>query len=190
MNKIKFNKKAIELSINFIVMMIISLAIFGSGMKLTYDLYDKATKQSVQLNSQTQEQISSILDDGALVAIAFNEKTIQRTEKDVFGIGIFNTFGSSENDFYIKVDCYKGSDSNPTSNIGLLYENQHVIANNEKKIIKIQAVVDKTAEQGIYICNVCVGRDRSEIINQHCNTQVPKTDLYNNRIQKIYINVP
>jgi hypothetical protein len=186
------NKKAIELSVNFIVMLILGLSVFGFGISLLYNLFEEANKQQDQLDQQTQDRIMKLLDDGSLVSIPFNDKTIPRDGKDVFGVGILNTFDTqSSSTFYMLAQCYRPGSQQPEQDIGLLYEADHEIANNEKKIVKIQAVVDKDTESGTYICNICVSRNREEIRTMNCHSQAGIKDyLYDQSLQKMYINVP
>ena len=70
------HKKGFELSINFIVMVILSLAMLGVGFYFAKNIFIQTYDIGQQLDDQTKSQIESKLRDPAsLVAIGINQKT-------------------------------------------------------------------------------------------------------------------
>ena len=69
-------KRGIELSINFIVILIISLIIFTSGLVFTNKFFKLAVDRKADLDKQTELEIQNLLSDGAPVAIPYNKKKI------------------------------------------------------------------------------------------------------------------
>ena len=84
-------KAAIELSMNFLVVIILAIVIFGAGIYLMNKLFGAAGAKVLVWDRQMQDQIESLMDDGSQIAIPFDSKTIPRGKLDTFGIGIFNT---------------------------------------------------------------------------------------------------
>ena len=88
------NKKAIELSINFLVIIIISLAVFGMGILFVNKIFFAAGKKVAEMDSQTKEELARLLDSGDKVAMPFFQKTVIHGNTATFGIGVLNTLGS------------------------------------------------------------------------------------------------
>jgi hypothetical protein len=86
------NKKgAIGLSINTLVVVIISLVILGGGMAFLYKLIGGAEDIKTQIDQKTDQQLESLLvDQGQQVALPLHVVTIERGDNHVFGIGILN----------------------------------------------------------------------------------------------------
>ena len=177
------NKKAIELSINFLVIIIVSLAVFGMGILFVNKIFFAAGKKITEMDQQTKEELARLLDDGSKVAMPFFQKTVIHGNTATFGIGVLNTLGSAK-DFTVVVkfdeafkkddtsicnagdtnDC--GSDPDgagtPTDNGWLAYDhNLHNINNNEQKIYTIAISPPKSPlpPAGTYIFDVAVCYD-------------------------------
>jgi len=91
------NKKGFELSINFVVIIILSLVVFGFGLKLLKDIFTESTK----LIDFNQEDIDKQIGDftcqpGELVCVSPRIKRIDPGELGVFGIKIANNMGSDK----------------------------------------------------------------------------------------------
>ncbi|MDP2750524.1 MAG: hypothetical protein Q8O89_06860 [Nanoarchaeota archaeon] len=96
------NKRAIELSVNFIVVLILAIVTFSLAIGLTYNMFSKAYKLKADIDSDTKSQILSLLDSGEKVAIPANRASIQSGKNEVFGLGILNIEKTSS-DFFIEV---------------------------------------------------------------------------------------
>jgi len=89
------NKKAMELSINFIVMLIIAMALFSFGIWFAYKFFGGAEKMRTELDEQTQTQIENLLmQSNERVIIPFNSKTLDKSNSAIFGVGILNMLES------------------------------------------------------------------------------------------------
>ena len=85
------NKKGIELTINFIVMLILGMAMLSGALVLSSKLFTKAQSYQAVVDKNTQQQIMDIIrDTDSLVVIYPSRKTISRKKSDVFGIGVQN----------------------------------------------------------------------------------------------------
>jgi type II secretory pathway pseudopilin PulG len=84
-------RAAIGLSINMIVMIIISIVILASGIVLLRSFVTGADDIKNQLDQRTQDRLSELLtDQGKTVAFPFYTKNIRRGDSHVYGIGISN----------------------------------------------------------------------------------------------------
>jgi hypothetical protein len=91
------SKKAMELSINFIVMLIIAMALFSFGIWFAYKFFGGAEQMRTDLDSQTQTQIENLLMSGNdRVVIPYNSKTLDKSNSAIFGVGILNVVGDQE----------------------------------------------------------------------------------------------
>ncbi len=91
------NRKGIELSLNFIVMLIITLIVFGATLTIAFKVMNKTNNLKASMDSQTQASLESMMTSGNdEVAIAFNKKDASPGEPVTFGIGVLNTLGSTK----------------------------------------------------------------------------------------------
>ena len=157
------NKQAVELSLNFIVILIISIALFGFGVIFIRNLFSQATDLRDLTLEELDERIAELICEGSdKVCIGIDSKTIKRKEYAVFGLKILNVLDSQE--FEIKVDPpqdylgYKkdGSKIDTTSLPLIRYPESRtvVIKQNEEVKLGIGIQVPSTAVSGTYIFNV------------------------------------
>lgn len=168
-------KKGIELSLNFLVTIIIALTIFTFGIKFISNL----TKEAIELESITTEQldkrIENLVCDTYKVCIGINKKTIQKGEFDVFGIRIINILETQEFNINAEVtkiikDSREIIDPNKLSKINLKHRKNFIIKKNNEENIGVGVEVAKDAVSGTYILDV----------------EIPQY----NEIYKIYVEVP
>lgn len=193
------NKKAIELSVNFIVILIISIIIFGFGIKFIYDLSSQAADIQKMTIKELDGKISNIICEGAeRVCIGTDRKTIQRGKIDFFGLKITNILepAASANGQYFEIAVFPPSDS-----LGIKKDKSpiprtepHLIINppearsifipqNEEQEMGIGIQVPPKAVSGTYILNVEIKTD----IKQQDDTY--QSEPYST-IQKLYVEVP
>jgi len=176
-------KGAIELSVNFLVIIIISIAVFGFGVYFISKLSATATDLTQMTASELDQKIANLVCEGFdRVCIGTEKKVIQKKNFDVFGIKIFNVMPTQYFDITI---------SPPTDKLGIRYDNTPIplassplivnpssrsvnIGQNEEKNIGIGVQVPPNAVPGTYILNV--------EIKVGSNQYVP--------IQKLYVEVP
>ena len=178
------NKKAIELSINFIVIMIIAIAVFLMGIKLTYDLMIKAEEMKEDVDQQTQKEIEEVLTSGEIVAIPINHKSTKIANSVGFGLGVFNIEDTQNFEIYMSFEKAFGNDREEiTLDDGdswiLTYFGPYEILKNNQKILNLPVRVPRKIESGVtppgtYIFKI-------EVKNQN-------GDRYGN-VQKVYVEV-
>lgn len=201
------HKKAFELSINFIVMVILSLAMLGVGFYFAKNIFIQTYDIGQQLDDQTKSQIESKLRDPAsLVAIGINQKTIKRGDHDIFGVGVANR-NKEEGYFYLEASCNFGSGKDTDGNeveipatcttdqtccskwiqgksIGdnVYMINIGKLKPNEFEVGTIFFNIDKKATAGLYVYNIQAYKTNAE------NSMAGK-EKYDS-VKKIYVKVP
>ena len=104
------NKSGIQLSVNFIVILIIAVFVFGLGLRFAYKIFVLADEMKENLDRETEAQIEMMLDTGAIVGIPINRAKLGIGDSKIFGLGI-NNDGDCEN-FEIKMDFTTAVDTN------------------------------------------------------------------------------
>ena len=98
------NKRAFELSVSFLVILIICIAIFSFSIYIVRKFFTHAENLRMTYDERTEREIEQLLDDGSRIAIPFDKKEIGNGEFKTFGIGVLNILNSgSSNTFEINV---------------------------------------------------------------------------------------
>ena len=85
------SKKAVELSLNFIVILIVSIVIFGFGIKFISTLSSEAKSLTELTFDELDNMIGTLVCEGSdRVCIGIDTKTIKKKELGVFGLKIIN----------------------------------------------------------------------------------------------------
>jgi hypothetical protein len=164
-----FNKKAaIELSMNTLVIIIISLVILGSGIALLYQFIGSATDTKKLLDERTNTELEHLLvDQGKQVALPLHVATLSGGESHLFGVGILNSdakkFGT---EFVINIELNKFIDKNnedkttelqETAESWLLYTPETIkLEENENTKESILVDIPADAPKGQYIYDVII----------------------------------
>jgi hypothetical protein len=175
------SKKGVELSINFLVIIIISLAVLGMAGVFFTKFMKGATKIQADYDQQTEQELENLLSSGQKVAIPFTRKEVNPGDPGVFGIGVLNVAGSNKN-FHILIQC--SSTSGPPCLSDTIVRTPLLINNNEHTKTPIVIPTDKTTPTGTYVFNVCVCPD-----NPCGDCNAGTLNLYDGSIHKIYLKV-
>ena len=178
------DKKGIELSINFIVILIISIIIFSLGATFIYNLGSEATELQSMTTDELDRKISNLACEGSeKVCFGFDKKIIEKGKLGIFSLRITNILASQ--DFEITVTrpspCgYKKDNTEiPRDNCNDLMVKPALrtfrIEQNEEKDLAIGIQVPKKAVSGTYILDVYIKKSDGELYNP----------LY-----KLYVQVP
>lgn len=95
-------KKGMELSINFLVLLIVALVVFGLSLSLMYKIYAGANSLSSQTQDKLDNQITSLVCSTEQVCVETSSKVINRGEWKVLGVQVTNRF-KEEKKFKITV---------------------------------------------------------------------------------------
>ncbi len=183
-------KKGIELSINFLVVLIISLVLFGLGVKFTYDIFSSAVDLGKMSQGDIHRQIEELQCKGD-DRVCFGVETIEVERRDAgyFGVTVRNTLGSIDPvDFSLEVlpgHLYRtGEDPQDFTvvtqggdgELQLNFEKKDSILNNDAYTFGIAVSPQSTAPSGTYSLNVKItcaptGNDlQNADINKACES--------------------
>ena len=103
------NKGSISLSINALVIIILSVAMLSGGVTLMYQFISGAEDIKTQMDKKTELELERLLiNEGQMVALPLHTKVVPRGETHVFGIGILNI--GDKNNFILQVELNKAID--------------------------------------------------------------------------------
>ena len=215
MNKLQ-KKAGIQLSVNFLVMLIIAIVVFGSSMYMIKKFFMQADTIKMTYDERTEKEIERLLDDGSKVAIPFDKKIIGNGEFKTFGIGVLNVLNTGvSNDFEITVSfgkafnklnteiCTVSNPCIPSPNTWLQTTSgtmpiQKSVKNNEQEKFLLGVGVNN-APQGTYIFNLIVCVDDTDTTNDvdssgnDVSSDCPNSGSYPDRydtVHKLYVEVP
>lgn len=174
-------KGAIGLSINTLVVVIISLVILGAGITLLYKFIGGARDIKEGLDQRTDQELEYLLvDQGKQVALPLHTTTLRGGDGHIFGVGILNIGGEGDN-FQIQVNPPKfinkegeTIENYEAATTWLLYHDELIIINegeHHKESISVDLPNDAPKGQYIFNVKIFAGED------QYGNTQ------------KFYVNV-
>lgn len=175
------NKKAIELSLNFIVILVISIIIFGFGVRFMSSLSSQAAELQDLTLSELDERIGSLICEGSdRVCVGIDRKTVKRTKFGVFGLKILNVLESQSFDIVVSRPAPSGYTKSKAAiqTDGLVWNPKSrsvFIEKNEEKNLGIGIQVPADAVSGTYIFDVKI--------------QTADGKPYAN-VQKLYVDVP
>jgi hypothetical protein len=166
-------KGALGLSVNAIIVIILSIVLFSAGISLMFKFISTGEETQDLLNDQIISAIEGrLIQQNKLVALPFNSAILEAQDSKVFGIGFRNI--EEKADFTVIVDLSAGS---PMQGVDapdwFLYDTTPIILDeNEIGNLALRVQVPLDAELGKYIFNVeivtlgaVVGTDRIEYTN-------------------------
>ena len=158
-------KGDISLSMNFLVIIIISIVVLGMGLTLLYKLFSTAEEQKAHLDAKTEDELRRLLiDQGKQLALPFNTISLHGKESYTFGLGILNIYTDNQ-EFNIIVTLSASDPEGITIDTlkWLLYlKDTFTIPPGGHKTIPILVEVPGDAPKGKYIFDVEVRRGNEE----------------------------
>jgi hypothetical protein len=154
------SKKAIELSLNFIIILILSIIIFGFGVRFISKLSSQAIELQEVTTSELDERIGNLVCEGSdRVCAGIDRKTIRRTKFEVFGLKIINILDSQNFDITVSRPSPSGytKTRQPIDTDTLVWNPKArsvFIEKNEEKNLGIGVQVPANAVSGTYIFDV------------------------------------
>lgn len=197
--KKRIGKKAMELSVNFIVILIIALLIFSGGIFFTNKFMDATINMKDRIDENTEKEIQRLIVQGEKTAIPFSKIELKRGQRHIFGLGIMNIFREYKQ-FYVEMSFNNAynPDNSQMNDFDVGYINQNWIFTDQGLIeldpnedtivpIDVRAYTDMAYEEhtrdGLYVFDVCV-------CDGPCNgcPPIPASKLYGS-IKKLYIEI-
>ncbi len=166
------NKRAMEMSVGLIVIIILSIVIFSLSIYFTFKWFGEAETLKAEIDKQTQEQITDALKTGnKLVAIPLAIQEVKRGKSANFGVGIRNIGVDRQFSFAVAFSGAYTPDGKEIP-VSVDYINSNWLGafsamnvgnvrRNEQKIMPFLIRADLntgagTTSKGDYIFNVCV----------------------------------
>jgi hypothetical protein len=151
-------KKGVELSMNFIVIIVLSVVALGFGMKLLMDMFDAGNKYvNMELSANQDAEISRLLGNERIATFPHSQDAF-RGKQSVFAIGIKNT--GSNTKFLMNATmkaAYNAANSELSYNLNkfkLTYFNSSEIAKDASSKQVVIVSVPKDAPSGTYVINI------------------------------------
>lgn len=197
-------KRGMELSINFLIAVILAIVIFGFGIYFANMLFGAAEEKQEEVSAQVKEQITGLLHSGEKVAIPVTRLKINPGQSDVFGIGILNV-DDTNNKFYVTIDVGPAYDKDGNEIFaGKLNQDRDLlfrvrsgepvtIGVNKEEIFSVGISVPSGIASGTHILNVYVCLDNANNFNptlEECSGNLDPLKLYDNSVHKVYVEVP
>ena len=207
--KRRHNARGMELSINFIVTLILSIVIFGFGIYLVKQFFGFANEAQAKVDIDTKAVIEQrLLDAGDKAAIPLSKAKARVGESYTFGLGVLNTFNSPHT-FSVSMKFTKAFDESgdEVTQAEPTYINKNWLFSsipdislgaNEHAIIPLTVRVDsKMTEDGhptqkgyTYVFNVCVQRDGVALVKDCANVDRSElSNLHGDQVLKVYVQV-
>lgn len=174
-------KKAIELSLSFIVLVILAIILFSLGVKFIFDISGQASKID-KINAEELDRKFAQLpcESSNKVCIGVIRRIIQKGSFDTFGIKLINIEPATR--FLVEVTPSKAFDkqNNEIANsINFKHNTDEItIEKNEEKSIGIAFEVPKNAVAGTYTFDISIKYKVNEEFQQYDD------------MEKIYVEVP
>jgi hypothetical protein len=115
-------KKGMELQVNFIVMLVLAIAMFSLGLTVLYMVFSGAQEYEDRISEQMERQMEDLMyTGGKKVVIPSNQVTLEKGDAHTFWIGIRNHL-DDVTAFRAVIDC-----------VGALKPNEDVICDSESE---------------------------------------------------------
>jgi hypothetical protein len=172
--KLFSNRKGIELSINFIVMLVLATVVFIGGIAFATKFFGHAETVRSSLDSETERQIERLLDSGSPVVLPISNREIFRKKHDTFGLGVFAMYNG---DYTAHIDSRSAFDKQKkemSNDLEIQISPASLeLEKNEKGKFLILVQVPKDAKSGTYIFTIRVSfggePDVMEMLPQYDN---------------------
>lgn len=183
---------------NFLVILIVSLVVFGFGIRFIYKLGAQATKLESMTAQQLDQRIGSLLCESEKTCLGIDRKTVKRNDVTFFGLKVINILDSQP--FSVKIDLTKAFDKNgdtittPPPLTDYIFHSpdrkNFDLNRNEERNIGIGVEVLKIAKSGTYVFNVavCYNDLITDTPDSECGGTGFEPDIYS--FKKFYVEVP
>lgn len=151
-------KKGFELSINFLVVLIITLVVFIFAIAFAYKFFGKAGEMKASIDQRTKSEIQTlIMSQGMKVAVYPTQISMYAGESESLGVGILNVLGS-EKEFAVTLECTKCISETECfcNDMQWVIQSPITIQNNKDEIVAGVIGAADDAESGTYVFDINV----------------------------------
>lgn len=202
----KKNKKAVELPISMIIVLILSILVFSFGITILFKSYKWATQQGGEIDAATQREIERVLLEGNnVIALPKNTARARVGQQVPFGLGIRNIL-PDKNEFAITISfsgAYTAADAPITEATATTVEDEWLGNLRQQQNIKIDGYGQKITpltikignyiststrtQKGTYVFNACVFKQANA--QTSCPPNIDATLLYGGQIHQVTVIV-
>jgi len=180
------DKRGLELSINFIIILILAIITLAMGILIFNMIFRSGTELEKEVSQQTKDQINNLLMEGdKKVLIPSFFKELESGDQHAFGLGIRNYGNRQEFTILIEFDLAVDRENNDKTSEAVAsheVDKWHfeqigpiVIDSNDLEVVSVPIRPGNRAKNGwIYVFNV-------EVLDG--------SDLLHGNIQKIYVKI-
>ena len=160
-------KAALDLSVGFLVKLILAIVVFSFGMIIVRNIFSSAGSGDLTrgIDAEIEQQIRVLMDSGEKIIIFPEEIETSRNRVAVFGLGVLNVLNRpGETEFNVNVNCHsfipRSSEELrecPPESASWTFDNYPPLSilNNDEDTLSI-AVLPNSADAGVYVYNVIV----------------------------------
>ncbi len=187
------NKKAIQLSMNFIVVLILAIVVFGFSIFFLKSIFTSVIDIHEMTADELTEQVGFLSCGNEPACLETDKLEIERTEHEVFGVMI-NNYRNEKIKLWVTVEGNNVVNDNkaldPKGNLNLLFgigtdnKREFILEPNEEKKLGILVEAKKTAASDTYLLNV-----KTQYCILSTDTCNPNVD-FGNGLYKLYVTVP
>tara|TARA_B100001971_G_C18202812_1_gene545691 strand:- start:69 stop:626 length:558 start_codon:yes stop_codon:yes gene_type:complete len=182
------NKRAMQLSINFLVVIILGIAMLVMGVVFVRKMFTGASDIKANLDKQTEEELENLMTSGERVAIPYTKKEVRAGKTVIFGLGILNVLGEDSN-FVIDIECGGTVPDTlscmPVNDIVHPFMiNDLSVENNDQH--KMPIAIKAPSDKGTYIIDI---RICNYIAGDPVPTCTTSVEYYDGSLHKIYVKV-
>src|SRR4030043_2252804 len=139
-------RASFELSVNFLVTLIICIVLLGIGIRLISTLLENQNRWLYIIDEEMREKLMEAIDDGALVTAYPDRDTVSRGELAKFGLGIRNELGTDQHFMFAVV---RDADNSPPCTPKIIRTpNEFLIKNNAQDYKLIAIEIPKDCQRG------------------------------------------
>jgi hypothetical protein len=206
------SKRGFQMSIGFIVTLILTVVVFTGSLYFLRQFYTSTTEFEEQIGRDTEAQIRSLVSQGKIVAVPINRATAPRGQAATFWLGISNVLTDGTDNFEYVASFNKAfdetedelEDASPDhiNKDWVIYNpGPHTIQQGEFESFPIRIepgnnmAGDVRTVTGTYVFNVCVYKagtqDRAQAV-EYCSSPDSgfQDALYTQKVYKIFVQVP
>ncbi|MFH1399097.1 MAG: hypothetical protein ABIG95_03220 [Candidatus Woesearchaeota archaeon] len=151
-------RAAVELSANFLVVIIIAIVVLSMGIMLARNMFGKVVSIDTKLEYEAEKQVWEMGDTGESVVVPISSKLVKRGEIVVFGVGVRNILDTNQ-EFNVTVEpkTVGGCSSDADWLISIPRNPRNVTANVQKpEVFTLGILIPKNAPVCKYVFNVGV----------------------------------
>jgi hypothetical protein len=173
------NKKGMELSINFVILLILAIVTFGYSVQFIYTMFNELSQLEGQTFDQLDKQVEGLTCGSQQVCLGVSRATMVRGAFRVFGLRILNS-RNTDTDFKITLEhglvpeagekLYFKPDVREITQLGA----------GDVQVIGLGVEIPKTARSGNYVLNI-------NVVSKDGAVEVPYGDQ---EVYKLNVIVP